>query len=300
MIDFKGLEAIYWTIKLGSITAAAEKLNTTQPAMSARVIQVEAEFGTKLFDRSNRTVIPTSVGRDVAAYAERMLQMRSEMLYSVADKFRISGNFRLGLGETIAHTWLPELVDKISDHYPKLTLEIDVDTAAYLRERLLHQKLDLAFFIGSTDSQSVIKRSLCDFSIRFFVSPGLAESSGKNVFDYFSTYPVMTYARMTQPYASVSALLSDPLFISPTLHASSSIAVVIKMAIAGMGIAAIPRDLVLDKLADGSLVELDTPFSLPALSFNAFWRSGPDDHLPRKIFELASSVVETSVASQHF
>lgn len=279
------------------MTAAADKLNTTQPAISARVIQVEDELGVKLFDRAQRTVIPTNSGRDVANYAERMLRLRADMVHSISEKTRISGSFRLGLGETIAHTWLPRLVDRIAAHFPNLTLEIDVDTAAYLRERLLQQKLDLAFFIGAMDERAVVRQPLCNFSLRFFISPILRDKMSEDIAENFANFPVMTYARMTQPYAYVSELLSDPVFRSPKLHASSSIAVVVKMALDGMGIAAIPRELVVDRLARGELVELDTPFSLPDLAFNAFWLSGPEHHLPERIFALALSVAASEKAA---
>ncbi|WP_296021696.1 LysR family transcriptional regulator [uncultured Agrobacterium sp.] len=290
MVDFKGLEAVYWTIKLGSVTAAADKLNTTQPAISARIIQTEDEFGVKLFDRSQRSVIPNIAGREVADYAERMLRMRAEMIHSISDNSRIAQNFRLGLGETIAHTWLPKLVDKIGEYFPKLTLEIDVDTAAYLRERLLLQKLDLAFFIGSSGSSTAISQPLCNFSLRFFASPNLMKEMSGNLAEDFSRFPIMTYARMTQPYAYVSEFLSDPLFRTPKLHASSSIAVVVNMAIASMGIAAIPKELVEGPLKRNELVELTIPFSLPDLAFSAFWLPGPQSQLPERIFALALSV----------
>ncbi|MGO6908261.1 LysR family transcriptional regulator, partial [Rhizobium ruizarguesonis] len=78
MVDFKALETVLWIAQLESFRAAAEKLNTTQPAISVRVAQLEEELGTQLFDRSSRTLSVTPAGRQVLTYADRLLRLRAE------------------------------------------------------------------------------------------------------------------------------------------------------------------------------------------------------------------------------
>ncbi|MGO7425308.1 LysR family transcriptional regulator, partial [Rhizobium ruizarguesonis] len=84
MVDFKALETVLWIAQLESFRAAAEKLNTTQPAISVRVAQLEEELGTQLFDRSSRTLSVTPAGRQVLTYADRLLRLRAELLHAVA------------------------------------------------------------------------------------------------------------------------------------------------------------------------------------------------------------------------
>ncbi|WP_141678162.1 LysR family transcriptional regulator, partial [Rhizobium leguminosarum] len=147
MVDFKALETVLWIAQLESFRAAAEKLNTTQPAISVRVAQLEEELGTQLFDRSSRTLSVTPAGRQVLTYADRLLRLRAEMLHAVADRTHLSGTFKLGVAETIVHTWLPNFLEQVSNTYPKLALEIEVDISTNLRERLIQQKIDLAFLV---------------------------------------------------------------------------------------------------------------------------------------------------------
>ncbi|MGL1138605.1 LysR family transcriptional regulator, partial [Vibrio parahaemolyticus] len=59
MLDLKSLETFVWVLRLGGFRKAAERLNTTQPAISARVSQLEDELGVSLFDRFGRRVAPT-------------------------------------------------------------------------------------------------------------------------------------------------------------------------------------------------------------------------------------------------
>ena len=48
MLDFRSIETFLWVVKLGSFRGAAARLNTTQPAISQRIAQLEREMGVKL------------------------------------------------------------------------------------------------------------------------------------------------------------------------------------------------------------------------------------------------------------
>src|SRR3546814_1439625 len=64
-IAFYHLETLLWIARLGTFAAAAERLNTTQPAISARVRELENHLGTVLFRREGRTMTLTPAGRDL-------------------------------------------------------------------------------------------------------------------------------------------------------------------------------------------------------------------------------------------
>lgn len=63
MITFKQLEAVFWVVQLGGFAPAANKLHTTQSAVSKRVQELESLFETPLFDRSLRSARLTEKGR---------------------------------------------------------------------------------------------------------------------------------------------------------------------------------------------------------------------------------------------
>ncbi|NPC59140.1 LysR family transcriptional regulator [Caenimonas soli] len=70
------LETFLWVAKLGSFRAAAEKLHTTQGAVSGRVAELEKMFGVALFDRENRNAL-TQRGIELMPYAERMIDLQA-------------------------------------------------------------------------------------------------------------------------------------------------------------------------------------------------------------------------------
>jgi len=142
MADFKAIETFLWVVTLGSFRGAAQKLNTTQPAISQRIAQLEREMGVQLLQRDRRAIAPTPAGRRLMLYAEKLIGLRSEMLAAVGDRSEMRGVLRLGVAETIVHTWLSQLIKSVNHAYPNLTLEIEVDITSNLRARLLATRSD--------------------------------------------------------------------------------------------------------------------------------------------------------------
>src|SRR5258706_2527360 len=103
MTDFKAIETFMWVVTLGSFRGAAQKLNTTQPAISQRIAQLEHEVGVRLLQRDRRMVLPTPSGRQMMVYAEKLIGVRSEMLAAVGDRSAMHGVLRLRVAATIVH-----------------------------------------------------------------------------------------------------------------------------------------------------------------------------------------------------
>ena len=66
-------------------------------------------------------------------YAEKLIGLRSEMLAVIGDRSAMRGVLRLGVAETIVHTWLSQLIKSVNHVYPNLSLEIEVDITSNLR-----------------------------------------------------------------------------------------------------------------------------------------------------------------------
>src|ERR1700730_2174585 len=109
MVDFKAIETFMWVVTLRSFRGAAQKLNTTQPAISQRIAQLESAVGVKLLQRDRRMVLPTPDGRQMLVYAEKLIGLRSEMLAVVGDQSAMRGVLRLGGAAAIVHTPRPPL-----------------------------------------------------------------------------------------------------------------------------------------------------------------------------------------------
>jgi DNA-binding transcriptional LysR family regulator len=296
MVDFKSIETFLWVVNLGSFRGAGQRLNTTQPAISQRIAQLEREMGVKLLNRDHRVATPTPSGRQLMVYAEKLIGLRSEMMAAVGDRSAMRGVLRLGVAETIVHTWLSRLIKSVNTAYPNLSLEIEVDITPNLSARLLAQEIELAFLIGPLSASSVRNRVLCDYPVGFLASPSLGLGPGPLTVHDLAKFPIITFPRKTQPYEIVRSLFNRPDLPPIQLHASASLATVIHMATEGLGIAVIPTAIVENELADGRLQQLSTDLKISPLTFSASWLASPDTLAVELVADLAGKIAQDSAA----
>jgi DNA-binding transcriptional LysR family regulator len=296
MVDFKSIETFLWVVTLGSFRGAGQRLNTTQPAISQRIAQLEREMGVKLLNRDHRVASPTPSGRQLMVYAEKLISLRSEMLAEVSDRSAMRGVLRLGVAETLVHTWLPRLIKSVNTAHPNLSLEIEVDITPNLSARLLGQEIELAFLLGPLSASGVRNRVLCDYPIGVLASPSLGLGQGPLKVQDLAKFPIITFPRKSQPYEIVRSLFNRPDLPPIRLHASASLATVIHMAIEGLGVAVIPTSIVENELADGRLQLLSTDLKIPPLTFSASWLASPDTLAVELVADLAARIAQDSAA----
>ncbi len=294
MIDFKALETFIWVANLKSFRRAADRLNTTQPAVSMRIAQLEETLGVRLLDRDRRLVAATPKGQELLVHAERLVRMRAEMVESVGDRAAVRGIIRLGVSESIVHTWLPALLERVNAAYPNLELEIEVDISPNLHERLVSKDLNLAFLVGPTNNPNVHNRPLCTFALAFVASSKLKFSRKSIDLDDIVKWPIITFSRNTQPYVTLRDLFARK-GLRPTMHASTSLATAGRMALDGIGIAVIPPAILKNVAPRGKLHRLATKVELPPLNFVASWPSAPDNPAARKVVEIAIDVARKNM-----
>jgi DNA-binding transcriptional LysR family regulator len=289
MVDFKSLETFIWVATLRSFRGAAEKLNTTQPAVSMRIAQLEDGLGVRLLERDRRRVAPTQKGQELLRYAERLVRLRAEMIEAVGDRSTMRGLVRLGVSETIVHTWLPTLIERVNAAYPNLELEIEVDISPNLRDQLVAKDLNLALLLGPISNPNVHSRPLCSFPLAFVAGSRIRLPRKAIPLEVIAKWPIVTFSRNTQPHIAVRELF-ERAGLRATIHASTSLATVVRMALDGIGIAVIPPAILHNVAAVGKLRRLNTTASLPKLNFVVSWPAAPDSFAAQKVAEIAAAV----------
>jgi len=289
MVDFKALETFLWVATLRSFRGAAEKLNTTQPAVSMRIAQLEDFLGIRLIERDRRRVSPTQKGLEMLGYAERLMRLRAEMIDAVGDSSTMRGLVRLGVSESIVHTWLPVLIERVNAAYPNLELEIEVDISPNLHEQLLNKELNLGLLLGPISHPALQSRPLCSFPVGFVCSDKIRFGKNRIELEDIAKWPIITFSRNTQPYSNVRELFERK-GLRPTIHASASLATIVRMALDGIGVAVIPSAIIDNIAFAGRLRVLKTRPELPKLNFVVSWPATPDNFAAQKVAEIAGKV----------
>ena len=289
-MNFKRLETFIWVATLGSFRKAAERQHTTQPAISTRIAALEEELGVKLFERESSRTMLTSKGQELLPYAEKIVFM-SEQLRKRADRVALlSGILRLGVSETIVHSWLPRFFRALHETVPNLDVEITVDVTGNLRTGLMDRTLDLAFLMGPVAEPRVENRDLCSFPLIWVASPDLNLPDRQLQLEELAQWPIITYARNTKPFAEISQKFSELDELPARFYSSSSLAACRRLALDGIGVSALPMSVISDGLKSGRLVELKAAWTPSQLEFTASYPAVPFNPVAELAANLAVGI----------
>ena len=280
VIDFRNLETFVWVARLNKFHLAAEKLNTTQPAVSARIALLEQDLGARLFDRRPRRAELTAAGLQLLGYAERMLALRSEIMQAFGGSASFTGVLRLGVPETIVHTWLSMLIERLALDYPGVTLDIEIDSTPNLQRALLADKLDIAFLYQPGFDQDIKSEPLCAYTLGWFASADFPLPQSQIDIAELAAWPIVTFRRGSPAYAAVHQLLESHGLTHSRIFGSSAIAAIVRMALDRIGVCVLPEAVVQKELRDKSLRRLEIDSVLPTLDFFACYRQKSDNPLP--------------------
>ena len=141
-VTLKQLEAFYWTATLGGFSEASERLNLAQSTISKRILELEEAVGTRLLERSTRSLQLTRAGAGSLPVAAEMLALAVRFKDAAGGLAAFEGPFRFGVTELVALTWLPALVLTMTSQYPKLVPVPEVASSGELFAKLRASEID--------------------------------------------------------------------------------------------------------------------------------------------------------------
>lgn len=162
-MNFNQLKYIVAIDKHRNFSRAAEECGIAQSTLSREVQRLEQEFDILIFDRSRYPVKPTMKGIDLIRQANEILEGQRKF-EEIARQMvnRPSGRFRLGVLTTLAPYLLPLFIQKISDQYPELSLEISELTASEMIPKLEEGKIDGAIAFSPFIKEGFYESALFD------------------------------------------------------------------------------------------------------------------------------------------
>jgi DNA-binding transcriptional LysR family regulator len=131
-------------VQAGSMSKAAALLNTTQPAISRSIADLERTIGVRLLDRSPQGVEPTVYGRalldgGVAVFDD--LRQAAKNIEFLADP--AAGEVRIGCTPLLAASFVSTLIDRLSRRYPRIVFHVVTGYVEALHQELSERNVDL-------------------------------------------------------------------------------------------------------------------------------------------------------------
>lgn len=292
MMSFKQLEAVYWVVQLGGFAQAANKLHTTQSAVSKRVQELESLFETPLFDRSLRSARLTEKGEEMFLLAQRLLEQRDAAVEQFQRPEVLERHVRIGVTELTAMTWLPRLVSAIQARYPRVIIEPHVDASVMLRDKLLADEVDLMIVPDVVDDQRFLSKRVGVVENAWMCKPGMVGRRHR-----LKMHELAAHRLLTQDDRSGTGQLYNRWFRSIGVKPqnslfSNSLVALIGLTISGMGISYLPRKCLATMVDSGALEVLTVTPSLPPATYAAMCKSDQRSSLVLSIAVLAQQTCD--------
>lgn len=128
----------------GSIRKAAETLNVTASALNRRIMDMEEELGTQLFERQARGMRMTAAGEVFARFIRSQFAETERMRSHIEDlKGLRRGNVRIACSQALAHGFLPDVISTFQHSYPLITFEVTVSDHEHAMRALVSLEVDV-------------------------------------------------------------------------------------------------------------------------------------------------------------
>jgi LysR family cys regulon transcriptional activator len=250
-----------------NITAAAEKLHTSQPGVSKQIKLLEDELGFQIFVRDGRNLSRvTPAGQQVIDRAVRILR-EVQNIKRLSDDFKdeARGSLAIATTHTQARYVLPQVIKEFRDTYPEVRLHLHQGTSEQLGELAALDRID---FVIATGSQSLFGGYAllpCYRWHRHVVVPKghpLAKHKTPTL-KQLAAHPIVTYVfGFTGPSSLMDIFAKEGLVPNVVLTARD--ADVIKTYVRlGLGVG-IVASMAIDAKDDADLVQIDTSHLFPA------------------------------------
>ncbi len=127
----------------GRFGEAAQRLNVSQPSLSAQLADMEDHLGQPLIERGRSGAVLTPLGQDITARARSVLRDMEDLVAAARQGTgTVGGRIRLGVLPSIGPYLLPDAVKRLHALYPDLRLNVYEERPGELDQRLRDARLD--------------------------------------------------------------------------------------------------------------------------------------------------------------
>jgi LysR family transcriptional regulator for metE and metH len=248
MIERHHLTIIRTVDEVGSMTAAAEKLNLTQSALSHTMKKFEEQVGTPIWQRRGRRLVPTQTGQYLLAVANRLLpqlQHADQVVQHFAKGEK--GRLRIGMECHPCYQWLLSIVEPYLADWPAVDVDVKQRFQFGGMAALFSQDIDVLVTPDPLEKPGVTFMPVFAYEQVLVVS----EQHPLAKEPFISPQQLCSETLLTYPVEKnrldVYSQFLTPAYCEPARHKSiEDTDIMIQLVAANRGVCALPRWLVDD------------------------------------------------------
>lgn len=284
-MDIEDLRTFVEVADAGGVTSAALRLGISKSMVSRRLMRLEAELGVQLLARSTRGASLTEAGATFRDYAARISAEIDVARETILPAGELRGRLRIAAPLSFGPTHFARVIAQMACRYPQLQIQTCY-TDRFVD--LIAEGYDCAIRVGHLQDSNLVARRVGPLYGSFVASPDYIRVHGspetpeelvahQALMQGTETWQVMDGDRVTsiRPQGRFKADNGAALAVA---------------AVAGLGIAVLPDDLIKDHLDSGELVRVMKRYPPPPAGI--FVVRPPGQHPARKIRVLTEMLIE--------
>ena len=229
--------------RCGSLSAAARILQVSQPGLTAVIKQLEECFGTKLLVRLRTGVSLTSTGEELLRFANESLARLEEVEHRIKGlESEEVGSFVIGCHESLGAYFLPQWMTRFLESNPRIQLSLSTASSRAVVEATVERSVHFGLVVNPDPHPDLVQMKLFRDAVDLFVLADGAPEAGdlEAAKQRLRRGPLVFAGRIVQSQQIIDQLAAlDAL--PPRLLSCGDLELVKSFALAGLGVAIIPR-----------------------------------------------------------
>jgi LysR family carnitine catabolism transcriptional activator len=241
--ELRHIEAFLAVARCGNFTRAAADLHVSQPALTVQIQQFESALGVRLFDRNNRNVALTQIGRALVAPFERVLLD----IQSIVDSAHDAASHRGGVVTvaclpSIAAGLLPPAIARLREQHQGITVRVRDGVAARVVELLKSGEADVGISSCGQVDRELTEQPLFSDRLVAFVRDDHRLAHRRSVsLRVLSAYPLIVTGRDSSVRELLDRTLEQARLPVRISQEASYMTTALGMVTAGLGVAILPE-----------------------------------------------------------
>lgn len=259
-------------VEAGSISAAADRMNTAKSVVSRRLKELEAHLGVELFHRTTRRLNLTDSGRTFYQQSVRILADILEAEHAISQFHgALKGNLKVAVPLSFGLMHLGPAITAFLQTHPNIEFDLDFSDR---QVDLLAEGFDLAIRIADLPDSSLIARRLAPIQFIMCASPAYLERMGtpqapeELIKHHCLVYNLISNMNHWNIYDTAGQLIKTR--VIPYLKASSG-EYLRDAAVEGLGIVLLPGFIVYREIEHGTLIPVLTQYHYTQLAAYAIY-----------------------------
>jgi DNA-binding transcriptional LysR family regulator len=254
LVDPADLAILVRVVDAGSVTRVAEASYISQPAVTHRLRRLERTLGAKLVERRGRRLALTEAGLAILPLARQALQILEQIPVTISEvQGLLRGEIILGASTTIGEFLLPKRLSAFAQAYPHIIVRLHIANTQAIVERVLDHSLH-AGFVGLHPASSALVNSPFLADTVVLVAGASHQLAGRRVAaeELARARLLLREEGSATRALALRALARCGVNTEATVGFGSN-AAVRTAVLAGYGVAALSREVVIDDLDQGRL-----------------------------------------------